>query len=215
MLASGVTVALWFMPYAEVIAYPFRLFVTIVHEAAHVVAALLTGGSVVYVHIHPDGSGVTATRGGWAPIISSAGYIGTVLYGSALLSWCRRPRRAKAALGATALSVAGMTLAFIRPMLSFGFLVGVAWSLVLGLAVGIASPRLAQFLLGFLAVQSCLNAFFDLKHLLALSIAEAPTDALAMQELTRVPALVWAFLWSGLSIVLLAIALRGYGRAVR
>jgi len=108
-----------------------------------------------------------------------------------------------------------MTLAFIRPMLSFGFLVGVAWSLVLGLAVGIASPRLAQFLLGFLAVQSCLNAFFDLKHLLALSIAEAPTDALAMQELTRVPALVWAFLWSGLSIVLLAIALRGYGRAVR
>jgi len=31
MLASGVTVALWFMPYAEVIAYPFRRFVTIVH----------------------------------------------------------------------------------------------------------------------------------------------------------------------------------------
>ncbi|MCS6815889.1 MAG: M50 family metallopeptidase [Acidobacteriota bacterium] len=215
MLASGATVALWFVPFAEVIVYPIRLFVTIVHEAAHALAALATGGSVVYMHIRPDGSGVTATRGGLAPLISSAGYVGAMLYGSALLAWCRRPRRAQIALWATALLMAVMTLAFIRPILSFGFLVGAAWSILLSFAAGIASLRIAQFLVGFLAVQSCLNALFDLKHLFLLSATEVPTDALAMQELTRIPALVWALLWSGLSIGILVVVLRRYGRAGR
>ncbi len=213
-LASGVALALWFVPDAEVLVYPLRLFVTIVHETAHALAALLTGGSVAYIQVRPDGSGLTATRGGLAPIISSAGYVGTVLYGGALLSWCRRPRRAKVALGATALLIAGMTLAFLRPVISFGFLIGMAWSVLLGIAFGVASARVAQFLAGFLAVQSCLNALFDLKMLFALSATgDAPTDALAMQELTRIPALVWALLWSGISIGILIFALRGYRRA--
>jgi len=215
VLASSATLALWFVPYAEIVAYPLRLFVTLVHEAAHAVAALVTGGSVIYIRIQPDGGGVTATRGGAAPIISSAGYVGAVLYGSALLSWCRQPRRARVVLGATALGVAAMTLAFVRPMLGFGFLVGAAWSLALGFAWRIASGRIAQFLVGFLAVQSCLNALFDLKHLFVLSAAEAPTDALAMQELTRIPALVWVLLWTGVALGLLVVALRGYGRARR
>ncbi len=209
LLASGATLALWFVPYAEVIVYPLRLFVTIVHETAHALAALLTGGSVAYIQVRPDGSGLTATRGGLAPIISSAGYVGTVLYGGALLSWCREPRRAKAALGVTALLIAGMTLAFLRPIIGFGSLVGMAWSALLSIAFGVASARIAQFLVGFLAVQSCLNAFFDLKTLFALSAAGGvPTDALAMQELTRIPALVWASLWSGISIGVIIFALR-------
>jgi hypothetical protein len=211
--ASGATLLLWFAPYAEVIVYPVRLFVTLVHESAHALAAVMTGGSVAYIQIQPDGSGVTATRGGLVPLISSAGYVGTVLYGSALLLWCRDPRRAKTALGATALGVTAVTLAFIRPVIGFGFAAGVTASALFGALFWITSARAAQFLVGFLAVQSCLNALFDLKALFALSIAgEAHTDARAMQELTRVPALVWALLWSGVSLVVLVLIARAYRR---
>jgi hypothetical protein len=216
LLASGATLILWFAPYAEVIVYPLRLFVTLVHESAHALAALATGGSIAYIRIQPDGSGVTATRGGLVPIISGAGYVGAVLYGGVLLRWCQRPRRAKAALGATALAAALMTLAFVRPVIGFGFFVGVAWSVVLGATLLLCSARAVQFLAGFLAVQSCLNALFDLKVLFTLSVSEgARTDALVLQELTRIPALVWALLWSGISIGILALLLRGYRRMRR
>ncbi len=216
LLASGATLVLWFAPYADVIIYPLRLFVTLVHESAHALAALATGGSVSYIQIQPDGSGVTATRGGLVPIISSAGYVGTVLYGGALLRGCQKPRRAKTALGATALAAALVTLAFVRPVIGFGFFVGVAWSVVLGAILLLRSARAVQFLAGFLAVQSCLNALFDLKVLFALSVSEgAQTDALVLQELTRIPALVWALLWSSISIGVLALVLRGYHRARR
>nr|BAL56093.1 hypothetical conserved protein [uncultured Acidobacteriota bacterium] len=214
--ASGATLLLWFAPYAEVIVYPVRLFVTLVHESAHALAAVMTGGSVAYIQIHPDGSGVTATRGGLVPLISSAGYVGTVLYGSALLLWCRDPRRAKTALGVTALGVTTVTLAFIRPVIGFGFAAGVIASALFGILFWVTSARAAQCLVGFLAVQSCLNALFDLKALFALSIAgETHTDARAMQELTRVPALVWALLWSGVSLVVLVLIARAYRRTSR
>jgi len=216
LLASGATLVLWFAPYADVIVYPLRLFVTLVHESAHALAALATGGSVAYIQIQSDGSGVTATRGGILPIISSAGYVGTVLYGGALLRWCQKPRRAKTALGATALVAALMTLAFVRPVIGFGFFIGIMWSIALGATLFLSSARAVQFLAGFLAVQSCLNALFDLKVLFALSVSEeAPTDARALQELTRIPALVWALLWSSISIGVLALVLRGYRRTRR
>jgi hypothetical protein len=65
-------------------------------------------------------------------------------------------------------------------------------------------------------VQNCLNALFDLKVLFTLSVSEgARTDALVLQELTRIPALVWALLWSGISIGILALLLRGYRRTRR
>ncbi len=214
--ASGVTLALWFIPYAEILAYPVRLFVTLLHESAHALASLVTGGSVAYIRIRSDGGGITATRGGLMPIISSAGYLGTVLYGSVLLAWCKDARRARVALGATALLIAAMTLFFVRPLFDFGFWIGAVWSLFLGVLFFSASARVAQFLTGFLAVQSCLNALFDLKMLFALSASEeAPTDALAMQEVTLIPAVVWALLWSGISAGILVFALRGYRQALR
>src|SRR3989442_3512458 len=46
LVAAAISIALWFIPFAELLNYPFRLFVTFIHEGGHALAALLTGNSV-------------------------------------------------------------------------------------------------------------------------------------------------------------------------
>ena len=46
LVATVISVVLWFIPFAEVATYPFRIFVTFIHEGGHAIAALLTGNSV-------------------------------------------------------------------------------------------------------------------------------------------------------------------------
>ena len=72
-------------------------------------------------------------------------------------------------------------------------------------------PQVATFLVGFLAVQCVLNALFDLKDLLFLSVStDAQTDALNMAHATGVPALLWSLIWIGLAFIILSAALRAY-----
>src|SRR5688500_8313792 len=93
--ATLATLILWFIPYAGLVTFPIRLFVTFVHEAGHALAALLSFGTVNRIAVYWDGSGITETMGGTRLLISSAGYLSTTLYGSALLLLLRRRTSAK------------------------------------------------------------------------------------------------------------------------
>ena len=46
LVAATLSIVLWFVPFAEILTYPFRIFVTFIHEGGHALAALLTGNSV-------------------------------------------------------------------------------------------------------------------------------------------------------------------------
>ena len=57
LLAAAISIILWFVPFAEILSYPFRIFVTFIHEGGHAVAALLTGNSVQSLSVAMNGSG--------------------------------------------------------------------------------------------------------------------------------------------------------------
>ncbi|HEX2619235.1 MAG TPA: M50 family metallopeptidase, partial [Phototrophicaceae bacterium] len=84
MIALGVVYLLWNIPALDGLIYPFRLFVSYVHEAGHSVTAIITGGSVIGFTISPDGSGVATTVGGTRALILPAGYLGAALFGAIL-----------------------------------------------------------------------------------------------------------------------------------
>src|SRR5919107_312555 len=162
LIATLITLALWFLPYTYFLTYPFRLFVTFIHEGGHALAAVLTGSSVQSLSVAIDTSGLTET----------------------LSNYSLKPFTL----------VAGITIAA-------GLLAAAKY----------AGLRAANFLVGFLAVQCVLNAVFDLKNVLWMSVAsDAQTDAMNMAQATGVPAIIWSLIWIGIAVLILSTAMRAY-----
>jgi hypothetical protein len=222
LLATALSLGLWFIPYAEFLAYPFRIFVTFVHEGGHALAAFVTGNSVHSLTVSPDGSGlVYSTNGGMLSslFISSAGYLGAMTFG-ALLLWLVRMRvRARAVLAASGVLVLllATVFGFLAPVWNwslpglFTLIAGVALPLGLFAAAKYLKPRAAAFLVSFLAVQCVLNAVFDLRNVLyASAFSDAQTDAANMAAATGVPSIFWVLFWIVVAFVILTLGLRAY-----
>jgi Peptidase M50B-like len=226
LIAAGISVVLWFIPFAEVVTYPFRIFVTFIHEGGHALAALATGNSVQSLSVATNASGETyTTQGGLFSqlLISSSGYIGSMAFGALLLVLIRKSIAARIVLLASGVLVLGLTIIFglFKPLFSLNSWAGIPFTLMAGtiISVGLvliarfASPRVATFFVSFLAVQCILNALFDLKTVFFLSSPFAPsvpTDAVNMASATGIPAIIWAVLWIALALGILWFAMRLY-----
>ena len=222
LAATALSVLLWFLPYAEFLTYPFRIFVTFIHEGGHALAALLTGGSVHSLTVSVDGSGeVYSATGGVVSrlFVSSAGYLGAMTFGALLLWLVRHRVKAGAVLAASGGLILLLTafFGFLAPVWNlslpglFTLVAGVALPVGLLAAARYLSPRAAAFLVSFLAVQCVLNAVFDLKTvLLASALTDAQTDAANMQAATGIPSIIWALFWIAVSFVILSLVLRAF-----
>jgi hypothetical protein len=217
LLASAITLVLWFVPFAGVLTYPIRLFVTFIHEAGHALAALITGGGVHAITLDWNESGLTWTSGGWGFLISTAGYLSTIVYGSGLLLLLRSARYARTAAIATGIAMLAITVAFGGNLLVW--LVGLLLGAGLVVAGAKTKPGVLHFLMSFLAVQSLLNAFYHLRALLYLSAFDPsiPTDAGNMSTATGgwIPPIVWAVGWSAISAAVVISTLMVYYRSLR
>lgn len=225
LAAAAISIILWFIPYAEVLTYPFRIFVTFIHEGGHAIAALITGNSVRSLSVAMNASGETyTTKGGLFSqmLVSSAGYIGAMAFGATLLVLIRRTVAARLVLVGSAGLILLLTVFYgLFTPLFLGFWGGIPFTLFagIGLSVGLiaiakfASARVATFFVSFLAVQCVLNALIDLKTVFFLSSSFGPsvsTDAVNMANATGLPAFLWAVIWIGLAFVILWIAMRLY-----
>lgn len=231
IIATIITIALWFIPFADYLVYPIRLFVTFIHEGSHALASLLTGGSVQSLTVSSDGSGVVqALTGNWLSVLvtSSAGYLGTTAFGVALLVLIRRAFSARVVLMISAAFVGIMTVVFgfLAPVwnvfsadVSLG---SVAFTVISGalLSAGLfaiarfASAKWANFTVAFLAVQCVLNSLLDLKTLFFINApfvgSHIHTDAANMAAATGLPAIAWVFIWIGISVLMISIGMRFY-----
>jgi Peptidase M50B-like len=226
LLAATISIVLSFIPYASVLTYPFRLFVTFIHEGGHALAALLTGNSVSSLSIFMNGEGVTyTTQGGLVSqvFISSAGYLGAMAFGALLLALIRKAVATRIVLLACGIYVFALTIIFglFKPMFSMNAWSGIPFTLLAGtiIAAGLiliarfASARVASFFVSFLAVQCVLNALFDLKDLFWLSSPfemTRQTDAMNMANATGIPAIFWSVIWIALALGILWFAMRLY-----
>lgn len=226
LIAATISVLLWFIPFAEFLTYPFRIFVTFIHEGGHALAALLTGNSVASLSVAMNASGETyTTQGGLISqvFISSAGYIGSMAFGALLLTLIRKAIAARLVLLGCAIFIFTLTMIYglFKPIFSmnawsaipFTLLAGTAISVGLVLIAKFATARVATFFTSFLAVQCVLNALFDLKTVFFLSSPFGPavqTDAVNMAHATGVPAIFWTVIWIALALGILWFAMRLY-----
>lgn len=214
LAAAILSLALPFIPGAALVTYPLSLFRTYFHEGGHAVMTLLTGGSVEFVRIAQDTSGVTGSRGGFYPLICSAGYIGATAFGLAFLLLNRRPGSGKRTLVLMAAFLLLITGLWIRVWSNpFGFVMGLLFAGTLVAAAHYVPEEWAAFLAAFLAVQLCLNALIDVRDLLWMTThIHADNDAVFMARAMGLPAWFWALLWGAISLAISAAAIRMYWR---
>lgn len=231
IIATVITIALWFIPYADYLVYPIRLFVTFIHESSHALVGFLTGGSVQSLTIASDGSGVVySVPSGWlgAVLTSSAGYLGTTAFGVLLLLLMRRVVSSHKILFGCAVFVGLVTIFFgvLSPIFNiFSLQVGfssILFTIISGavLTAGLlalakyASAKTANFAVAFLAVQCLLNSLSDLKTLFFINApligSDLQNDATNMANATGLPGIVWVFIWIGISVLMISIGLRVY-----
>jgi hypothetical protein len=118
LIAFIIALVLWQMQGLFFLAFPFRLFVTMIHELGHGMAAVLTGGKFLRFQVTSRGAGLAWTSGGSRFVIIQAGYLGTALFGAALLfitHHVKRPGRVAMGIG---VFVAILTLAYTGIRLS-------------------------------------------------------------------------------------------------
>ena len=231
----------WLLPFGRLIAYPFSLFVTIVHEGGHVVMALLTGSEVFSMAIAPDASGLTIT----APnsllagiLIANAGYLSATAYGTIVLWLANRHTDNRKILQFSAILVIVLVAfftVFVKDwfatlwasgshislgMKLFTILAGGLIALCLWLIAHAKNPAIVDFVANFLALECIFNGLGDIKTVLALSVySTSHSDAQQLAELTGIPSVVWAVGWGVISLWVIGLTVkavlnhRGKGRA--
>jgi Peptidase M50B-like len=226
LIAATISIVLWFIPFAEFLTYPFRIFVTFIHEGGHALAALVTGNSVASLSVATNASGETyTTQGGLISqiFISSAGYLGAMAFGALLLILIRKAVAARIVLLSCGIFIFALTMiyGFIKPLFWINAWSGIPFTLFAGLFISVglvliarfASAKVATFFVSFLAVQCVLNALTDLKTVFFLANPfgpTVPTDAVNMANATHIPAIFWTVIWIAFALGILWFAMRLY-----
>lgn len=206
----GLGLALGILFWNSPLLWPLKVLVVMIHETGHAVATLLVGGSVDQVVISPNESGHCLSRVPRSTVgqivVYSAGYVGSALAASVLLLATLRFRMRRPILVAAAVWLVVMALFYAGSLFTVAFCVATAAALAA--AARWLPPTGVEIVNLFLAGFCALYALVDLRLDLWSSEVRARSDAALLAELTWVPALVWAAIWSVVSIALVGTALR-------
>lgn len=201
-----VVVLLW----STIFVYPLKVLVVLLHEISHGLAAIATGGSIVSIEVNANQGGVCTTMGGNRFLTLSAGYLGSMGFGSLILylaSTSRKDGQICVGFGAFLLAV---TLLYVRN--GFGFGLGVAAGAGLILGGWRLSDAFADTVLKTIGVASCLYAILDIKSDV-IDRRGIGSDADMLAQHTGIPAILWGAAWILLALIVVVVTLRASSSA--
>jgi hypothetical protein len=188
---------LWFL-WPTPVVYPLKIFVVLLHEVSHGLAAVASGGVIEKIRLSADEGGLTIARGGNAFLMLSAGYLGSLLWGLALIMAAgARNARLKLVLGALGIFVLAMAILFVRGW--FGWIFAIMAGAALLIAAQRLRPDLQRVVLTGLGITSALYALLDIQSDI-LSRPHLRSDARMLAELTGIPTVFWGILWIGIGM---------------
>ena len=201
LLVSFVAIAaLW----GTIAVVPLKILVVLLHEISHGIAAVVTGGSIDRIEVNMNQGGICYTIGGSRFVVLTAGYLGSMLWGSLILVGASRTRWDRYLSGAIGLFLFIISALYIRN----GF--GLAFGLSFGTGMVLAGWKLShdwnERILQVIGLTSCLYAILDIMD----DVLRRPgigSDADMLAEITLVPGFVWGVIWIILAAATSATAL--------
>jgi len=176
---------------------PLEILVVFFHEASHALMTLVTGGEVVRMEVTIERGGSVLSAGGNRFLILSAGYLGSLLIGAALLVVSMRTRHDRMVLAMVAVAMAVATLLYMRNV--FGLIYGFAGAIAL-FAIARWLPAIASdYALRLIGVMSLLyvprDIFSD-----TIARSQLRSDAFMLADEFGGTTWFWGGLWLAISV---------------
>jgi hypothetical protein len=216
LLVSGaITLALYLLPYGQVLSRPFLLLSTLAHELGHGLTALLLGGRFQRFEMWWNGAGVAEMDlGGFGrfrqALAIAGGLVGPAVAAALFFTLGRTSRGAHVCLLALGLLLVIAELLVVRNLFGFVFVGLVAAACLLVAWRG--SPAAAQLSVVFVAVQLALSVFSRADYLFTRKAGAYPSDVERLAQLLWLPHWFWGAFCGALSLAALALGLWIYWR---
>ena len=198
---TGVLFLLWNTP----VVIPLKIMVVFLHELAHAIATVLTGGSVVDLSVSPQQGGHVISRGGNRFITLSTGYLGSLLLGITLLMIALRTEANRVVLALFGCLTLLVTLLYVRDWFAVLFCVGTGIGM-LAIARYLSRP-VNDMVLRIIGLSSIIYVPYDIFDD-TIRRSGARSDAYMLAEEFGGPTVFWGGLWLGLSLCAIAACLR-------
>lgn len=205
-------VALW----NTVVIKPLKIFAVFLHELGHSLMAVLFGNGIRGFRINLDESGyaLTLPKSNFSAfMIANGGYLGSVLF-ALLILLLKRTSLKRFILGAAAILLLGVSIAYGKSV--FTIIYASIFAGFVLLLYMLHNEKINDWVIDIIGVASAAYAVYDTfvdTILLQLNLrlhwiqgwktVQPLTDAVQLEKMTHVPAMIWGILW--LMIACLAI----------
>ena len=184
---------------------PLKILVVFLHELSHAMTAVFTGGDIISISVSPAQGGEAWTRGGSRFLTLSAGYLGSLLIGLALLWVALRTNLDRYVMVGLGIILLVITALYMRDLfaISFGAIGGIA----LLVAARFLPIDVNDLILRVIGLTSMIYVPYDIfSDTIARSALQS--DARMLAEEFGGPTIMWGGMWLIMSLVLIGFTLR-------
>ena len=197
-------VALW----NTIVIKPLKIFSVFLHELGHSLMAVIFGHGIAGFRINFNESGyaLTLPRDGFSAfMIANGGYLGSVLFALLILR-LKRTFAGKYILGVSAVLLLGMSIAYGTSV--FTIIYAAIFAGLVLIIYMMKNDRLNDWVIDIIGVIGVAYAVYDtfvdtilleINRKLGLipgwGASRAITDAVQLEQMTYVPAVVWGVIW--------------------
>jgi len=200
LAGMGIPIALFLLSLwmcDRVLLFSFKLLTVFFHELSHGLAAVITGGSIEGISLSTDQSGFCITRGGSYWLILTAGYLGSLVWGSALLLLASRTRHDRVLMQLLGVGMLLITLVYVRSLFGFAFCAAFGFALLyLGQR---GSEVFCDQFLRYLGLTSSYYVLIDIKSDL-IDRSVPISDAYRLAEMWHLPPMLIGIGWLAIAL---------------
>ena len=210
--AVAANLALTFIPYGNMVLFPFALLSTWAHEMGHGVVAMIVGGEFRKMEIYQNLGGVAfSTRPDNAVaqvLISASGLLGPAVVGGFIIVLGSSPRAGRWVLEILGILLVVSAIIWIRN--PFGLISIGALGVVLFLVGYFANHLIELCVVQFVGIRLCLESVSDLDYMFTRQFERNGqvmlSDTQKIAEHLLLPYWVWGIIIAGLSLAILCFA---------
>lgn len=209
-----------------IVLKPLKLFTVFLHEFGHALMAVIFGNGIEGFRINLDESGYVMALPKSelsAFIIANGGYLGSIFFALLILK-LKNTFVKKYILGASAILLLGVSIAYGRSV--FTIIYAAIFAGLILLLYMLKNEKLNDWVIDILGVSSAAYAVYDtfvdtiflqINHKLNLirgwGTEQPLTDAVIIERMSHVPAVVWGMLWLIIACIAIYTTVSGKKRA--